>query len=131
MSQLVVIIPGHKTSLPPIHASLAGLHNYFRWFMVVYFGMVSPLHKCSHLLVILLLPKKLISCGCMWLALSKISMFPALGIHNSCLFITSSRIRSFIIVHLTFVSVCYHKKWFEITSLKFSIYIIDICWSDL
>ena len=33
-----------------------------------------------------------------------------INVHFSCLFITSSRIRSFIIVHLTFVSVFYHKE---------------------
>ena len=53
-----------------------------------------------------------------------------IGVHFSCLFITSSRTRSFVIVHLTFVSVFYHEKWFGITSLRYHFHNIDICRSD-
>ena len=44
------------------------------------------------------------------LGFGRITIFFGVVVHFSCLFITSSRIRSFIIVHLTFVSVCYHKE---------------------
>ena len=55
----------HKTFAPSILVSLIVWYNDLKWFMVIYFGMVNPLHKCDYLLVILLLPKKLIFCECM------------------------------------------------------------------
>ena len=45
MLRLVVVILDHKISLPSILVNLVVWCNYFRWFMVVYFGMVRPLHK--------------------------------------------------------------------------------------
>ena len=45
MFRLVVIILDHKTSLPSILVNLVVGCNYFRWFLVVYFGIVSPLQK--------------------------------------------------------------------------------------
>ena len=79
MFRLVVIILDHKTSLPSILVNLVVGCNYFRWFLVGYFGMVNPVHKCDYLLVILLLPKKLISCECMLFALFKFLCTPRLA----------------------------------------------------
>ena len=45
MFRLVVIILDHKTSLPFILVNLVVWYNYFRWFRIVYFGIVSPLQK--------------------------------------------------------------------------------------
>ena len=75
----MALILGHKTPLPSIRATLAGWYNYFRWFMVGYFGMVNPVHKCDYLLVILLLPKKLISCECILFPLFKFLCTPHLA----------------------------------------------------
>ena len=79
MFRLVVIILDHKTSLPSILVNLVVGCNYFRWFMVGYFGMVNPVHKCDYLLVILLLPKKLISCECILSPLFKFLCTPHLA----------------------------------------------------
>ena len=47
MFRLVVIILDHKTSFPFTLVNLVVWCNYCRWFMVVYFGVVNPLHKTA------------------------------------------------------------------------------------
>ena len=45
MFRLVVIILDYKNSLPSMLVNLVVWCSYFKWFLVVYFGMVSPLQK--------------------------------------------------------------------------------------
>ena len=117
MFRLVVIILDHKTSLPFILVNLVVWCNYCRWFMVVYFGWLIPYINRYRMVCFQGGVLGSVS-GCHYSHILQVLVHCDINVHFSCLFITSSRTRSFFIVHLTFVSVFYHRKWFGITSLR-------------
>ena len=96
--------------------------------MVVYLGWLIPYRKRKLQVVWVLVPATTVVGH--FRNVLQVLVHYDINVHFSCLFITISRIRSFIIVHLTFVSVFYHKKWFGITSLRYHFHNIDICRSD-
>ena len=128
MFRLVVIILDHKISLPSILLNLVVWCNYFRWFLVVYLGWLIPYRKRKLQVVWVLVPATTVVGH--FRNVLQVLVHYDINVHFSCLFITNSRMRSFIIVHLTFVSVFYHEKWFGITSLRYQFHNIDICRSD-